>query len=143
MKGKRTLSHWMMSGKIKQKWTFLLHVTRVIKMINFITISILDFWVTSHNVIDQSMIINFEYNSHIRTSRYLIIHSQQTNLNFIFLIQNKCVQYKLTKIKLDIWFSVYKYTQTHSKFIWYMLLAYNKYISSSTLSYFIYLSYFV
>ena len=35
-------------------------VTRVIKMINFITISILDFGVTSHNVIDQSMIINFE-----------------------------------------------------------------------------------
>ena len=29
-------------------------------MINFITISILDFRVTSHNVIDQSMIINFE-----------------------------------------------------------------------------------
>ena len=29
-------------------------------MINFITISILDFGVTSHNVIDQSMIINFE-----------------------------------------------------------------------------------
>jgi hypothetical protein len=27
---------------------------------NFITISILDFGVTSHNVIDQSMIINFE-----------------------------------------------------------------------------------
>jgi hypothetical protein len=37
-------------------------VTRVIKMINSITIStcILDFGVTSHNVIDQSMIINFE-----------------------------------------------------------------------------------
>jgi hypothetical protein len=35
-------------------------VARVIKMINFITISILDFGVTSHNVIDQSMIINFE-----------------------------------------------------------------------------------
>ena len=29
-------------------------------MINFITISILDFGVTSHNAIDQSMIINFE-----------------------------------------------------------------------------------
>ena len=27
----------------------------------------------------------------------------------------------------------YKYTQTHSKFIWYVLLTYNKYISSSTL----------
>jgi hypothetical protein len=26
------------------------------------------------------------YNSHIRTSGYLIIHSQQNNLNFIFLI---------------------------------------------------------
>jgi hypothetical protein len=42
----------------------------------------------------------------------------------------------------------YKCTQTHSKFIWYVLLTYmyNKYISSNTLllySYFIYLSYFV
>ena len=27
----------------------------------------------------------------------------------------------------------YKYTQTHSKFIWYVLLTYNKYISSSTI----------
>ena len=38
----------------------------------------------------------------------------------------------------------YKCTQTHSKFIWYVLLTYNKYISSNTLllySYFIYLSY--
>ena len=31
MKGKRTLSHWMMSGKIKQKWTFLLHSRKKIK----------------------------------------------------------------------------------------------------------------
>ena len=27
----------------------------------------------------------------------------------------------------------YKCTQTHSKFIWYVLLTYNKYISSNTL----------
>ena len=27
----------------------------------------------------------------------------------------------------------YKCTQTHSKFIWYVLLTYNKYVSSNTL----------
>ena len=43
-----------------KKFKFHKFVARVIKMINFITISILDFRVTSHNVIDQSMIINFE-----------------------------------------------------------------------------------
>ena len=43
-----------------KKIKFHKFVSRVIKMINFITISILDFGVTSHNVIDQSMIINFE-----------------------------------------------------------------------------------
>ena len=43
-----------------KKFKFHKFVARVIKMINFITISILDFGVTSHNVIDQSMIINFE-----------------------------------------------------------------------------------
>ena len=35
----------------------------------------------------------------------------------------------------------YKCTHTHSKFIWHVLLTYNTYISSNTLSYFIYLSY--
>jgi hypothetical protein len=49
-----------MKGKHAKKFKFHKFVARVIKMINFITISILDFGVTSHNVIDQSMIINFE-----------------------------------------------------------------------------------
>jgi hypothetical protein len=45
---------------VESRGFFHKFVARVIKMINFITISILDFGVTSHNVIDQSMIINFE-----------------------------------------------------------------------------------
>ena len=31
MKGKPTLSHWMTSGQIKQKWTFLLHSRKKFK----------------------------------------------------------------------------------------------------------------
>jgi hypothetical protein len=48
-------------------------------MINFITFSILDFGVTSHNVIDQSMIINFEM-------KKISGGEAKQNPNFIFLI---------------------------------------------------------
>jgi hypothetical protein len=70
-------------------------------MINFITISILDFGVTSHNVIDQSMIINFEMKKTL-TKRvlyeiYLMYVSNTYHMNF------ECVWVHLYLLEAAMW----------------------------------------
>ena len=52
------------------------------------------------------------------------------NDQFYNYIVHVCYKHRYTNMAAS---NKYKCTQTHSKFIWYVLLTYNKYISSNTL----------